>query len=99
MISLARERVGKKNAMARKEWDPYSNDTEWEVEEIVGVKFDHASSEMLYLVKWRHYARKENTWEPIECLGNCQKAIEKFEAKQKEALQKPLAKKHKSTKE
>ncbi|KAJ3528021.1 hypothetical protein NM208_g10414 [Fusarium decemcellulare] len=44
---------------------------EWEVEKIVGSQIDAVTSEHFYLVKWKGFASKENTWEPKKNLGNC----------------------------
>jgi len=49
---------------------------EYEVEKICDIKF-HDGQEM-YLVKWKGYGTKRNTWEPRENLGNAYEAISKF---------------------
>jgi len=48
----------------------------WEVERIVGKKV--FKDRTLYLVKWKGYAKDQNTWEPITNL-NCPELIKKFE--------------------
>lgn len=52
---------------------------EWEVEKVVGSQIDADTSEHFYLVKWKGYAAKENTWEPKKNLGNCHNLIREFE--------------------
>lgn len=53
---------------------------EWEVESIIDVR-DDATFEQVYLVKWKGFSSKENTWEPKENLGNCQRAMRDFQAR------------------
>lgn len=97
MTSRTHKLNGKKNVSARKAVRS-AQEKEWEVKEIVGTRIDNASSEMLYLVQWEGFSSKDKTWEPRENLGNCQRAIKKFEARQKEALQNPAAKKRRTMK-
>lgn len=52
---------------------------EWEVEKVVGSQIDADTSEHFYLVKWKEYSAKENTWEPKKNLGNCRNLIREFE--------------------
>ena len=33
-----------------------------------------------YLVKWKGFSERENTWEPVENLGNVEWVIREFEA-------------------
>jgi len=39
-----------------------------------------------YLVQWRGYMVKEDTWEPRENLGNIQELVDKFEEKYREGV-------------
>ena len=71
---------------------------EFEVETIVDAHIDTATSETQYLVKWKGYPSKDNTWEPEGNLDNCKGAIKKFETKKKEAAKKPTVKKRRTTK-
>ncbi|UPK99299.1 hypothetical protein LCI18_010234 [Fusarium solani-melongenae] len=52
---------------------------EWEVEKVLGSQIDADTSEQFYLVKWKGYSVKENTWEPKKNLGNCRNLIREFE--------------------
>jgi hypothetical protein len=60
--------------------DPESQ-TEWEVEKILDSGIDGPTGVHLYLVKWKGFSSKENTWEPKKNLGNCLKLIQEFEKK------------------
>lgn len=97
MTSQTREQKGKGNVTSSKAVRA-TQEKEWDVEDIVDTQIDNASSETLYLVKWKGYPSKENTWEPKENLGNCKSAIKRCEAKQKEARKKPAAKKRRTMK-
>lgn len=50
---------------------------EWEVEEVVAVRTTDAGKEEFY-IKWKGYSSEENTWEPAENVGNCDRAIERY---------------------
>jgi len=39
-----------------------------------------------YLVQWRGYIVKEDTWEPRENLGNIQELVDRFEEKYREGV-------------
>lgn len=52
---------------------------EWEVEKVLGSQIDADTSEHFYLVKWKGYSVKENTWEPKKNLSNCRNLIREFE--------------------
>ena len=39
-----------------------------------------------YLVQWRGYMVKEDTWEPRENLGNIQELVDKFKEKYREGV-------------
>lgn len=45
---------------------------EFEVEEILERRGQR------YLIKWKGYPHSENTWEPIQNLGNCQMILRQF---------------------
>ncbi|KAF4343356.1 Testis-specific chromodomain protein [Fusarium beomiforme] len=53
--------------------------TEWEVEKVLDSRFDDASKQLFYQIKWKGFSNKENTWEPRENLGNCLKLIRDYE--------------------
>ncbi|XP_070134383.1 chromo domain-containing protein rhino isoform X2 [Drosophila bipectinata] len=52
----------------------------WEfvVEKICGKRFTHGRPELL--VKWLGYTEQDNSWEPLENLGNCIEMVCDFEA-------------------
>lgn len=52
---------------------------EWEVEAIVGKRVN-ANGDVEYEVKWKDYDPDQNTWEPLENLSNCPKAVAAYEA-------------------
>ena len=54
---------------------------EYQVESVVKQRTKGGVKE--YYVKWVGYSDAENTWEPVENLGNSTELIEEFEAKQK----------------
>ena len=54
---------------------------EYQVERVAKQRTKGGVKE--YYVKWVGYSDAENTWEPVENLGNSTDLIEEFEAKQK----------------
>ncbi|RGP72085.1 testis-specific chromodomain y 1 [Fusarium sporotrichioides] len=57
------------------------SEIEWEVEKILDSGIDGPTGVHLYLVKWKGFSNKENTWEPKKNLGNCHKLLREFEEK------------------
>jgi hypothetical protein len=55
------------------------SEIEWEVERILDSGIDGPTGVHLYLVKWKGFSSKENTWEPKKNLGNCHKLLQEFE--------------------
>ena len=54
-------------------WSIKSKDqTECEVEKIMNRKLEY------YLIKWKEYSTKENTWKSLENLHNVKKAIQQY---------------------
>ena len=53
-----------------------SDNTEYEVEHIVGKRKNSGTTE--YEVKWKGYGKKYNTWEPASNLKNCTEALRRF---------------------
>lgn len=43
------------------------------VEQICGINV--INYEIFFLVKWKHYSSKDNTWEPMENVRNCEKLV------------------------
>ena len=56
------------------------NEGEFTVEKIIDKRFD-AAGIIQYLIKWKGYDEKDNSWEPIENLY-CDDLIEEFEKNQ-----------------
>ena len=54
---------------------------EYEVEKILEKRVEK-NGYTEYLVKWRNYDHVENTWEPLDNLGEAEKAIKLFEKEQ-----------------
>lgn len=50
---------------------------EYQVEKIVGRR---QADEVQYLIKWKGWASKHNTWEPLSHLQNLQAEIATYEA-------------------
>jgi hypothetical protein len=58
---------------------------EWEVERILNRKVSSADGKILYLLKWKGYSRKHNTWEPEAALEGCPKLLKQFEKERRAA--------------
>ncbi|KAJ4261548.1 hypothetical protein NW762_006976 [Fusarium torreyae] len=71
---------GRGRPPARPKTSRRASEAEWEVEKVLGSQIDAESSEHFYLVKWKGFTNKENTWEPKRNLGNCRKLIQDFES-------------------
>ena len=56
---------------------------EYQVERIVGVRSN--GGELQYLIKWKGWQPKFNTWEPLHHLKNLQSEIDAFEGSLKDA--------------
>lgn len=59
-------------------YDSEDNDenADWEVEKIIDVRF-HRDKSREFLIRWKGYSSKSDTWEPEEHL-NCDDLIKKF---------------------
>ncbi|TID06816.1 Chromobox protein like protein 3 [Colletotrichum higginsianum] len=57
---------------------PQFTDEEYVVEKIIDSRIDPATKEQMYMVKWKGYAAKDNTWEPKKNLGKCGAMIKTF---------------------
>ena len=67
---------------------PDSQEEEYEVEEILGVRTRHGK--LQWLVKWVGYGNEHNTWEPKENLMHCQRKLEEFYRENPRKPGKPL---------
>uniref|UniRef100_A0A7S2HH38 Chromo domain-containing protein n=1 Tax=Haptolina brevifila TaxID=156173 RepID=A0A7S2HH38_9EUKA len=63
---------------------PKSKDV-YQVEEILNVQRGADPSDVKYLIKWKGWPSKYNTWEPLLHLQNLQQEIAAFEASQRRA--------------
>jgi hypothetical protein len=51
---------------------------EWEVERILDTRLFGKKKTQQYLVKWKGYTEKDNTWEPMSNLPNAKELVEEF---------------------
>lgn len=67
---------------------------EYEVEDILDSGMDYDTKQVLFLVKWKGYGDKDNTWEPKTNLTHAKELVREFEtAKKKEEKAAKAAKK------
>lgn len=52
---------------------------EWEIDKIVDSRIEEDTLKHFYLVKWKGFTSKDNTWEPKRNLVHCWEAIEAYE--------------------
>ncbi|XP_043642839.1 chromo domain-containing protein cec-1 [Drosophila teissieri] len=57
---------------------PNDQAPEYKVEKIVGKRFINGRPQ--FLVKWEDFPHEDNTWEPMENVGNCMQLVCDFEA-------------------
>jgi hypothetical protein len=57
---------------------------EYEVEDVINSR--RHKGKLQYLVKWKGYTAKHNTWEPKENLGNAKSKVKEFDRKHHEAV-------------
>lgn len=62
---------------------PQYTTEEYIVEKIVDSRVDAVTKEHMYMVKWKGYAAKDNTWEPKKNLGKCSSLINAFNKSKK----------------
>jgi hypothetical protein len=65
------------NARLEAEIELDNDEKEWEVEKILDSRTHNTDTE--YLVKWKGYDDKDNTWEPLKNLTNCQEALRNYQ--------------------
>ena len=58
---------------------------EYEVEDIIKQGKDRKTGETMYLVKWKGYTTRYNTWEPAKNLTNASRILNEWNRKQKAA--------------
>ncbi len=59
---------------------------EWEVEDIIGEKTNRKTNTKTYLVKWKGWTNRYNTWEPADNLKNARNILNDWNRKQKARL-------------
>lgn len=64
---------------------------EYIIEKILDKKID-SKGFVRYLVKWQGYSSKDNSWEPIENLAECDKAMQEYEISRAHKLAESLNK-------
>jgi RNase H-like domain found in reverse transcriptase/Reverse transcriptase (RNA-dependent DNA polymerase)/Integrase zinc binding domain/Chromo (CHRromatin Organisation MOdifier) domain/Domain of unknown function (DUF4939)/Retroviral aspartyl protease/Integrase core domain len=57
----------------------------FEVEDILDIKKDHGKFQ--FLVSWKGYSAKDNSWEPEENLYNCEELVEDFKTRFKSKVE------------
>ncbi|XP_033338541.2 histone-lysine N-methyltransferase SUV39H2 isoform X1 [Megalopta genalis] len=62
----------------------HSENDVWEVENILGKK--ELNGQLAYLIKWKNWSNKYNSWEPEPNLINCSDILEEFEKRRLELL-------------
>ena len=67
---------------------PVAEQEEWEVEAIRDYKALEMGGQ--YLVKWKNWGEKDNTWEPISNLHSCSQVLTRFYLEQREAYYESL---------
>jgi len=75
--SISRSSSAKKRNM--KKTSSKKTTVEYEVEKICGIKFQDGGE--MFLVKWKGYSMKHNTWESGKNLSNATAAIDAFHSK------------------
>lgn len=78
-------RMGRK--MKKIGMDNDCEEVEYIIEKIISKKIDDDGIAK-FLVKWENYPKSANTWEPLENLIGCEKALKKFELDKAKKLSK-----------
>ena len=60
------------------------SDNNWEVEKILN-KRTNPNGQVMYLLKWKGYERKYNSWEPEGALDGCPKLVKQFSKERRAA--------------
>lgn len=66
-----------KSELSEEEFD--EDEEEYEVEAILDKRVDKRKGGLFYLIKWKNWSDKHNSWEPFSNLDNCLDLLEKFE--------------------
>lgn len=79
-----------KRGRRKRETDYEFDEVEYIIERIVSKEIDD-NGKAKFLVKWENYPSTSNTWEPLENLVGCEKALQKFEQEKAKKLAKKCA--------
>ncbi|CAF1295864.1 unnamed protein product [Adineta ricciae] len=60
---------------------PSSKQAAYDVEKILSKRTNN-KGQVYYLIKWKGYSSKDNTWEPETNVDNCLNLIQEFESRQ-----------------
>merc|ERR1719193_2960388 len=75
-----KSRASSAKNMSMKKTRSKKTSEEYEVEKVCDIKFQDGQE--MFLVKWKGYSMKDNTWEPRKNLGNATAAIDAFQSRQ-----------------
>jgi len=80
--SMTKNTSGSSSArtLSKKKTSSKKTPQEYEVEKVCDIKFQDGQE--VFLVKWKGYSMKDNTWEPRKNLGNATAAIDAFQSRQ-----------------
>lgn len=70
---------GRKRGRKRDLSEDLSQEPEYPVEKVLDVRRNPETNVVEYLLKWKGYDHKYNTWEPMDSL-NCPQLIAEYEA-------------------
>ncbi len=63
----------------KEESEEDDDDEEYEVEKILDKKVNKKKGGIYYLIKWKNWSDKYNSWEPYSNVKNCLDLVEKYE--------------------
>ncbi|KAF9179144.1 histone H3-K9 methyltransferase KMT1 [Haplosporangium sp. Z 767] len=75
---LKRQNVSSKTSSVETVEDESEKESEFEVEEICGIRDIQAGQTPKFFVKWVGYSDSANTWEPLGNLGNCMEMVQGY---------------------
>jgi hypothetical protein len=58
----------------------------YEIVEVLKIRVNKQQKHLQYLIQWEGYGPKDNTWEPLEHLGDSTECLQKFYVKYPNAL-------------
>ncbi|KAK3904753.1 hypothetical protein C8A05DRAFT_31467 [Staphylotrichum tortipilum] len=93
LAAKAAKKPAKKAGRPKKQTNGDVPAGEYEVEAIVESAIDADTMEHMYLIKWRNYPTRDNTWEPKRHLKGSLNLVREFDAQKKKAEAAEAAKK------